>query len=84
MSPRSSARNIERAEWVGRESICSTGTPQISAARRRSCSFCTTPRGRVCVKVPASCTALPPLGCPVVQNGLFPGDATFPTSRWML
>jgi hypothetical protein len=36
MSPRSSARNMETVWCVGRGSILSAGTPQISAAFSRS------------------------------------------------
>ena len=62
----------------------STGTPQISAASFRSFSLVTSPWGRRLVSVPTSRTVPQALGWPVSENGLLPGVAIFPTSRWML
>ena len=61
------------------------GIFQISSACLRCSGLVTTmSAGRRWLKVPTSRAVPHADGCPVSENGLLPGVAIFPVSRWML
>ncbi|MNT89486.1 hypothetical protein D3C72_2302200 [compost metagenome] len=62
-----------------------SGRPQISSARARCSGLVTTKSaGRRCENVPTSRAVPQADGWPVSENGLLPGVAILPVSRWML
>ena len=65
--------------------IVPSGSCQVFSANLQCASFATTrSAGRRCVKVPTSRAVPQADGWPVSENGLLPGSAILPISRWML
>ena len=85
LSPRMKARNMSIVCRPGFGLMVPGGTPQISSALARCSGFVTTmSAGSRCASVPTSRTVPQAEGCPVSENGPFPGSEIFPVRRWTL